>query len=316
MKKFVEFLKRYPLVHSEKPNKTIVKPLVEGVPCCPFCGQPLVEKGKKRLETMCEHVSNPNGTPSEKPALYCVNPECKFGKVWLWNGKSFFDDGGETFYNSEYCFVEKEDGTREWREGAWELICESQKNYYTNALNTFACKLEREKSYGIYLHPILGFGIMRPFIEVYPVYKEDGTYVSESWRLQYLKKDKSIRGGEYCNLYVPGIHMFRYRVRKNNATIKRAMKLIFDDDCKIKNFEILRRFVENELQDAFGKEKVYGNRKPEWWRTASMRFTRITHFIDLIIIKKFIKNKVKLFSLANESAEEKYNELINLMMQK
>ena len=75
----------------------------------------------------------------------------QFGRSHGLVGLKPADDGGETFINNEYCFVENEDGTRDWKEGTWELVKESQEKYYTNALNTFSCKFEREHSYQIYL---------------------------------------------------------------------------------------------------------------------------------------------------------------------
>ena len=71
---------------------------------CPYCGSPLVKSGnQRRMETLSEHVSNPNGTPSLKDEYVCsaeglFNKQyllsddaesrlgCEFGILHSWNG--------------------------------------------------------------------------------------------------------------------------------------------------------------------------------------------------------------------------------------
>jgi len=45
---------------------------------CPICGSELVEGMGRRYETLEEHVSDPNGTPSLKPTYVCENTQYKY----------------------------------------------------------------------------------------------------------------------------------------------------------------------------------------------------------------------------------------------
>lgn len=59
---------------------------------CPICKTPLSVVGQKRLETLSEHVCDPNGTPSLKDVYSCNNPSCSVSSkkpMWSEEGEYF-----------------------------------------------------------------------------------------------------------------------------------------------------------------------------------------------------------------------------------
>ena len=72
---------------------------------CPFCKKELVVTHQDRYEDLCEHVSDPNGTPSMKDGYDCLNDEClAFGT------HSWIEDG------EYYCKRPEDIPYREWEE--------------------------------------------------------------------------------------------------------------------------------------------------------------------------------------------------------
>lgn len=57
---------------------------------CPFCFHKIVVTHQARLETLVEHVSDPNGEPSLKDAYQCVNLFCKMWKSCAWDESGDF----------------------------------------------------------------------------------------------------------------------------------------------------------------------------------------------------------------------------------
>jgi hypothetical protein len=62
---------------------------------CPHCNSPMVEREIDRFETLCEHVSDPNGEPSIKQSYGCSRPGCLV-EAWRWLGD------GEGPYHSDF----------------------------------------------------------------------------------------------------------------------------------------------------------------------------------------------------------------------
>jgi hypothetical protein len=61
---------------------------------CPLCEQRLLPTHVGRYESLDEHVSNPNGTPSAKPGMQCTNKHClsyELGCVWSAEGEVYLD---------------------------------------------------------------------------------------------------------------------------------------------------------------------------------------------------------------------------------
>jgi hypothetical protein len=58
---------------------------------CPFCKGELKVTHQDRYQDLCEHVSDPNGTPSLKDGYDCLNEECiAFGThTWIVDGDYF-----------------------------------------------------------------------------------------------------------------------------------------------------------------------------------------------------------------------------------
>ncbi len=56
---------------------------------CPKCKHELEVTRQERLETLGEHVCDPNGTPSLKDLYQCVNIKCKCFRAFGWNTWGF-----------------------------------------------------------------------------------------------------------------------------------------------------------------------------------------------------------------------------------
>jgi len=59
---------------------------------CPRCKSDLVQGKDMPLETLSEHVCDPNGTPCMKPSYHCSNPNCEAGHEHV-----IWDQDGETY---------------------------------------------------------------------------------------------------------------------------------------------------------------------------------------------------------------------------
>lgn len=276
----INFLKAYPLVDKADNRKKSAVPESKTEMCCPFCGKPLVKRGQKRLQSTSEHICDPNGTPSFKDAYYCDNPDCEYGKYYCWSGGF---DAGEAFSNFDTLSNEI---TGELDLDKWNIYWDGGHEYYVNALNTFACKAERETEWNIYLHPALLFGSARPAIQVHPVYRKDGSFVKNIYKLITLKKNKY---GEY-NLYdYSGLHMFFYMIKRG-----RRSKWDFGWLQKLEKDRILYGGEIYKMQETL--KRCYGNesycKKQEWWRIASEKYMRIIYPRTLKKCLKILKNSL------------------------
>ena len=89
-----------------KPNPDVPA----NVPTCPFCGHALkLADEKLPLESLVEHVFEPNGTATYKFVVVCSNDECMMGKFFMYNYYS-----GEVYRRNdvyfEYFFKQGPDG--------------------------------------------------------------------------------------------------------------------------------------------------------------------------------------------------------------
>ena len=275
MGKLIAFLKKYPFVEGRKPNKKIHKPLVSDKMCCPFCGQPLVEHGKKRLQTLSEHVFDPNGTPSEKAAYYCDNPDCKLGKVFMWNGGY---DSGEAFIN-DACFTRDADGKVQWTDWASEAYDEAHK-WYHSATNSISIACEMGESWQIMLHPALLLGFYRPYIEVTPKANQDATISGNHYKLCFLRKE-SPTDSDYHILHIPGIHMLAFDIKQRKKKrslgyLKDAMKTstYTDDEKELGKF---KEAVASVFSDTSFVPRWRWT-KYDWWRGAAEKWMRFFYY--------------------------------------
>lgn len=226
-------------------HKLFHKPLIEygdERPTCPFCGHPLVQEGQERLESLCEHVGNPNGIPSYKNVGVCKNEKCKFGKFQIWDW-----DSGEQYssdFYSEYFFKRNSDNTFEFDETKNDEWLEIQK-YIPAAGNSISLKIGiNSYKYGqlknIYFSPFFGLLIYQPYIEMYYEADKLGNILKKSWKLGWLK----FNGATYSYVLVSWFRMLRFSLGQKQRTFKNLSKNlplnynkfndIFDEKC-IKN---------------------------------------------------------------------------------
>jgi len=68
---------------------------------CPSCKSELIVSGQARLETVCEHVSNPNGIPSLKDKYICSDIDCEthnYGVCWNSGGEKYSEYPDNSIY--------------------------------------------------------------------------------------------------------------------------------------------------------------------------------------------------------------------------
>ena len=76
---------------------------------CPVCRSELMITGMERLETLIEHVENPNGKPSLKRKYECFNKSCPSRGTVMW------DEFGELYIidfrqSQKLQFIDNNDG--------------------------------------------------------------------------------------------------------------------------------------------------------------------------------------------------------------
>ncbi len=211
---------------------------------CPYCGSPLVKSGnQKRMETLSEHVSDPNGTPTLKDEYVCSAEGiyghqylrdgsnkrlgCEFGILHSWNGG--FEKGGsyandywrELYELSEQSVVNKR-VIDEW-------FHEDYKHEHKNALNTFNC----QSSISIYhtglkecilLPAWLTFNLIRLKLDFHYSANNFGEVTSTSVTLGFLKKDKGFRN-EFCIVGSWPWHTWSFLNKKAKRHLKLANKI-------------------------------------------------------------------------------------------
>lgn len=172
------------------------------VPTCPFCGHALkLTEEKRRLESLAEHVSDPNGIPTYKSVGVCSNDECVMGKFWMYNY-----DSGEAYRRGEvyfaYFFKQGPDGKpdiRNYRSDELGALDKEMDKFIMCAGNTFECQAtfsiyKAGLVSGIYLHPLFGLGIRQPVIEINYECDNQGNIKNKSYKLRFLSWDC----GRFC----------------------------------------------------------------------------------------------------------------------
>lgn len=184
---------------------------------CPYCGSPLVKSGnQKRMETLSEHVSDPNGTPSLKDEYVCsaegiLNSQyllngsdkrlgCEFGILHAWNGG--FEKGGS--YTSDYWhdLYELKEQSIVNKRVIDEWFHKDYQYEHKSALNTFECQSQTSIYHKglkehIYLPAWLTFNLIRLKLDFHYSANDFGEVTSTSVTLGFLKKDKHFRN-EFC----------------------------------------------------------------------------------------------------------------------
>jgi len=135
---------------------------------CPKCKTELIISGQERLQTLSEHVSNPNNEPSLKDKYICINTSCLCYNNVCWN------DDGETY-------------------GGYRLF---SKNELTSPYGSFQRKMEIEvykKGLKRYtkLPAWLMLWFLKPVIEHEYNADEDGNVLSKFYKLSIWNSETS-----------------------------------------------------------------------------------------------------------------------------
>lgn len=211
---------------------------------CPYCGSPLIKSGnQKRMETLSEHVSDPNGIPSLKDEYICgaegtFNRQylisgsnerlgCKFGILHSWNGgfekgSSYASDYWHELYElSEQSIVNKlviddwfhEDYQHEHYAALNTFECQSQTSIYNTGLKK-----------AILLPAWLTFNLIRLKLDLHYSANDFGEVTSTSVTLGFLKKDKNFRN-EFCIVGQWFWNTWSYLNRKAQNHFKHAKRI-------------------------------------------------------------------------------------------
>lgn len=94
---------------------------------CPLCEKPLAVTHQDRYESLDEHVSNPNGTPSLKDGYECTDENCfsRFLRVtWTEDGSEYINPPAGMGWNKAYSLLEERS-----KEGISTAIGSWQRSY-------------------------------------------------------------------------------------------------------------------------------------------------------------------------------------------
>lgn len=166
---------------------------------CPACRTRLIVTGQARLETLSEHVCDPNGTPSMKDKYECPNVTCAT------QGQDCWDEWG-----GHYC----------------EDFRKKTKFIEDNA-GPFG-SIERKINVEVYKKDenfdLLKLGRFRFHLKYNYEANEDGQVLSRKRKVEMWVKDKDGIGEV---LYISGLRMFFHRIGEFHRALKRsdAMKL-------------------------------------------------------------------------------------------
>ena len=209
---------------------------------CPYCGSPLIKSGvQRRMETLSEHVYNPNGTPSLKDEYICSAEGmyqylsegkdkqlgCKFGILHSWNGG--FEKGGSyisKFWRKLYD-LSKKSVINKNVVNSW--FHEDYSHKHKAALNTYECEAQTSiynegLRRDILLPAWLTLNLIRLKLDFHYTADSFGEVTSTSVTLGFLKKDK--QWNEFC---IVGDWFWNTWLFLNRDT-KRNLELV--KDCK------------------------------------------------------------------------------------
>jgi hypothetical protein len=225
---------------------------------CPCCRTTLVPWKELRLETLDEHVCNPNGVPSLKWSYRCPSTTCKTnglstdgvqGPIVFWN------EGGELYASRKFPydamksipFIDNNDapfGTFERR-----MKVEIYKKDENKHLHTFT-------------------GILWKGWKVNSQYRytsnENGDILSRKLGFEWISPDGCIKFGPPP---FDGIHMMIFCLKRTFINWKQAREF-----RKTKKDEKIPDWFINQLKDSV---KERGFRNPEWWRKVNAFFAKL-----------------------------------------
>jgi hypothetical protein len=171
---------------------------------CPCCKSELIFTHEDRYEDLCEHVSNPNGTPSMKKAYQCLNEECVAHKV----NASWIEDGD--------VFVNPTNGISRWE--AHRMLESASITGTTYAIDSWNHHYELGKR--AIKDKTRSFEIGNWKVNIIPQekgwnYSEDQQWQPHSWKKKFEYWKKSEDGHGWTNV-IPDWRMVRFCIGKFN----------------------------------------------------------------------------------------------------
>jgi len=157
---------------------------------CPSCRTELIVTGQARLETLDEHVTNPNGIPSLKDKYICPNEDCAIAHNSFWDewGGHYCEDFRESSeLQKAGHFIDNNTGPF----GSWER--KSNVEIYKKDENYDFGRIGRFRFHKCYSYEA----------------DEDGNILKRRWRVQIWKRDNRLG---MDTLHIPGIKMLFFSI--------------------------------------------------------------------------------------------------------
>ena len=206
---------------------------------CPSCESELVVIGQARLETICEHVCDPNGIPSMKNEYKCSNISCDTHLLNIsWNKE------GELYCgvydsNIDICYIGDNDGP--FGTISRRFNVELYKNGVKDKTELFEV-----------------FGYKFTIRHKYTA-DEDGNVLSKGYKLEIWRRDKE---GRYYTSWTSGFMMIFYKIRRFNQDWK-FLKDVMTDKTRIYEPSVYSRMIESV-------EGHYTSYDKRWWSLFSI----------------------------------------------
>jgi len=163
---------------------------------CPSCKTELVVKGQERLQTLGEHICNPNGVPSFKDKYVCPNADCIVASNVFWNsdGELYCEDFQKSHLHMQ--------------EGAYVDNNNAPFGSFRRKCNVEIYKKDEN-------HTIFRMGKYR-FEKVYSYQSnENGEILKRKWGVRIWKKE-----GNLETLHIPGIKMLIFSIKQFHSQRK------------------------------------------------------------------------------------------------
>ena len=171
---------------------------------CPSCKTELIVTGQELLETLDEHIFNPNGDPALKDKYECPNQSCPTFKHCCWNeeGDCYTDN-----WKSKIPFIDNNDAPF---------------GSFNRRINVEIYKKDENKDL---------FIICRLKFRLVYQYKSDenGNILSRKRKIEIWIKEKN---NDSYILYLSGIRMLFFKIRN----FHRQIKIYGSKNKKIKEF--------------------------------------------------------------------------------
>ena len=195
---------------------------------CPLCKSKVIITGKKRYETMFEHISNPNKVEYPLRDIY----QCSNSKCFSIKEKIFWDYEGNR-YNGNLYFDKECINNNDAPFGSFQRKqnVEIQKKGVKDITR---------------LHPSLCLWFLQPFIEHNYIANTDGNVLKRKNSLKFLKKDEQ---NEYSILFTTCFTTWhflfkrffnnfqKYKKTKKVSFLKEAFRKYYNNSWEYKIFD-------------------------------------------------------------------------------